>query len=417
MKTIWKMDVLQDLISFYGKGIVPQYVDQKNCDAIWVLNQKCNTNHKISYDKARYTDIKHKPVSQERYLRIGDIIINATGYGTAGRVAQVDNLIGDTTVDSHMIIIRANYNKVHPQYLAYYMKHNQATIESYAEGSTGQTEISKNRLCYEFKVRYPDLETQKKIAKVLSALDDKIELNNQINKNLEEQAQALYNSWFVDFEPFGGVVPADWSLTNLSDIAEFVGGYSYTSSELRQSATAMATIKNFDRNKGFKLEGYKEIAPSSKLKICQYADLFDTLVAHTDLTQKAEVIGNAELLMSKCEYENVIFSMDLVKVVPKNKLLSKFIIAAILQDKRFKEHCLGYVNGTTVLHLSKRALPDYQFLFPSNISMLNEFSATIEAMYRSIALNIDENIWLCKVRDTLLPKLMSGEIDVDNAEI
>lgn len=263
----------------------------------------------------------------------------------------------------------------------------------------------------------PDLETQKKIAKVLSALDDKIELNNQINKNLEEQAQALYNSWFVEFEPFGGVVPADWSLINLSDIAEFVGGYSYTSSELRQSTTAMATIKNFDRNKGFKLEGYKEIAPSSKLKICQYVDLFDTLVAHTDLTQKAEVIGNAELLMSKCEYENVIFSMDLVKVVPKNKSLSKFIIAAILQDKRFKEHCLGYVNGTTVLHLSKRALPDYRFLFPSKISMLNEFSATVEAMYRSIALNIDANIWLCKVRDTLLPKLMSGEIDVDNVEI
>ncbi len=81
----------------------------------------------------------------------------------------------------------------------------------------------------------------------------------------------------------------------------------------------MATIKNFDRKGGFKLDGYKEILPSNKLKPAQHADLFDILIAHTDLTQNAEVIGNAEMIMSKSGYSDIVFSMDLVKVLPKTK--------------------------------------------------------------------------------------------------
>ncbi len=400
--------VLDSIIDYRGK------TPKKSINGIPTLSAKSVKNNHIDYSECYFiSESEYKKFMVRGFPQKGDVLL--TTEAPMGLVARLDR--NGVAVAQRLLTIRGKKDVLDNGYLLYLLQspYGQSLLKAKETGTTvtgiKQSEFRK------IVLRIPDLETQKKIAKVLSALDDKIELNNQINKNLEEQAQALYNSWFVEFEPFGGVVPADWSLINLSDIAEFVGGYSYTSSELRQSTTAMATIKNFDRNKGFKLEGYKEIAPSSKLKICQYVDLFDTLVAHTDLTQKAEVIGNAELLMSKCEYENVIFSMDLVKVVPKNKSLSKFIIAAILQDKRFKEHCLGYVNGTTVLHLSKRALPDYRFLFPSKISMLNEFSATVEAMYRSIALNIDANIWLCKVRDTLLPKLMSGEIDVDNVEI
>lgn len=401
---------LSDFVEINPKETLPKYTLAKKI-AMEKLQPFCR--EVSGYDLEKF--------SGGSKFRNGDTIMaRITPCLENGKIAQI-NILDKEEVgfgSTEFLVFRAKKGFSDPNFIYYLIISELVRIPAIKSmvGSSGRQRVQTSVL-ENLEIDLPDLETQKKIAKVLSALDDKIELNNQINKNLEEQAQALYKSWFVDFEPFGGVVPADWSLTNLSDIAEFVGGYSYTSSELRQSATAMATIKNFDRNKGFKLEGYKEIAPSSKLKICQYADLFDTLVAHTDLTQKAEVIGNAELLLSKCEYENVIFSMDLVKVVPKNKLLSKFIIAAILQDKRFKEHCLGYVNGTTVLHLSKRALPDYRFLFPSKISMLNEFSATVEAMYRSIALNIDANIWLCKVRDTLLPKLMSGEIDVDNVKI
>ena len=81
----------------------------------------------------------------------------------------------------------------------------------------------------------------------------------------------------------------------------------------------MATIKNFERSGGFKIEGFKEIIPSSKLKPSQYIEIFDSLVAHTDLTQNADVIGNAEMLLTKANYQNIIISMDVVKFYQRTK--------------------------------------------------------------------------------------------------
>ena len=178
----------------------------------------------------------------------------------------------------------------------------------------------------------------------------------------------------------------------------------------------MATIKNFDRKGGLKLDGFKEIQPSAKLKPQQSANLFDLLVAHTDLTQKAEVIGNAEVLLSFGGYEKIVFSMDLVKVLPKSKT-PRFVLAAIVKSKQFKEHCLGYVNGTTVLHLSKKALPEFTLLFPRNSESLNELEKALKSIYGTIASNIEEIIKLQQLRDILLPKLMSGELDVSKLDI
>ena len=217
--------------------------------------------------------------------------------------------------------------------------------------------------------------------------------------------------------PFDATIPENWSEISLAEIADFFSGYSYKGAELSNSEIVMATIKNFDRKGGFKLDGYKEIKPSSKLKDTQFVELFDTLVAHTDLTQNAEVIGNAELVMSKSTYKEIIFSMDLVKVIPKNGKISKFLIAAILQDKKFKAHCLGYVNGTTVLHLSKKALAEYKIFLPNDTSVLKPLDDIITNLYIKIAENISENNHLEKIKKSLLPKLMSGEIDVSEIDI
>lgn len=263
----------------------------------------------------------------------------------------------------------------------------------------------------------PSLDVQREMVSYIKPIDDKIELNNEINNNLAEQIKTICTAWLSDYAPFGGVLPDDWSKTPLSSIADFVSGYSYKGAELTESNIAMATIKNFDRKGGFKLDGYKEIVPSSKLKDTQHAELFDTLVAHTDLTQNAEVIGNAEPVMSKSGYSDIVFSMDLVKVVPKNNHISKFLIAAILQDKKFKAHCLGYVNGTTVLHLSKKALPEYQLYLPDDLSALKPLDELVTALYQQISANIEEITKLEALRDTLLPKLMSGELDVSDTDI
>ena len=257
-------------------------------------------------------------------------------------------------------------------------------------------------------IRLPSISYQREISTVLKSLDDKIELNRRINDNLEQQAQALFKSWFVDNPN------SNWKKISLSEVASFVGGYSYTGKELTDfSNVAMATIKNFVRNGGFKAGGFKGINPSAKLKECHYANLFDILVAHTDLTQNADVIGNTELLLTCGKYNSIIFSMDLVKVLPKEIFPYRFLLATMIKNKMFKGHCLGYINGTTVLHLNKKALPEFEIRKPSDseAKIMNEILAPY---YKRMAKLLQETDKLISLRDTLLPKLMSGELKIND---
>ncbi len=234
--------------------------------------------------------------------------------------------------------------------------------------------------------------------------------NRRRNDNLEQQLQSLYREWFIDNPK------SDWTTINLSEIATFTSGYSYKGNELvENSDTAMATIKNFERNGGFKIDGYKPIVPSPRLKSEQRAQLFDILVAHTDLTQNAEVIGNAEILLSKDIYKDLIFSMDLVKVNVKESFPFQFLLALLLKNPRFKSHCIGYVNGTTVLHMNKRALPDYETIIPSEEDAIN-LNATAKAIFCQMSENLTEISNLIQLRDVLLPKLMSGELKINEID-
>ena len=276
------------------------------------------------------------------------------------------------------------------------------------------------------EVAIPSLATQQKIANILSSLDDKIEVNRRINEQLEELAQALFKSWFVDFEPFKdgefveselGMIPKGWKVYQLEELVNIISGYSYKGNELMDSDIAMATIKNFERSGGFKVDGYKEIIPSSKLKETQKVSLYDVIVAHTDLTQNADIIGNPAMIMSYNGYKKLIISMDLVKVEPIHKDISNGFLYTLLKDERFKRHALGFVNGTTVLHLSKKALPNYKVALPTDLSECKTISKTLDNLYIREANNYSEIESLTTLRDTLLPKLMSGEIDVNEVKI
>ena len=347
-------------------------------------------------------------------LSTGDIVFSRVG--SVDRCSYVDKSHDGWMFSGRCLRVRPT-EPVDSLYLYYYfcLEETKQFVRNIAVGATMPSINTK--LLGEVEIALPDLNNQKRIAAVLSSLDDKIENNQKLNDNLAEQIRTLCNSWLSDYEPFGGTCPDDWEHTPLSSFAKFISGYSYKGSELQESTTAMATIKNFDRKGGFKLDGYKEIMPSSKLKSEHHVELFDTLVAHTDLTQNAEVIGNAEPVLSFSGYGDIIFSMDVVKVIPDNPAISKFLIAAMLQTRQFKGHCLGYVNGTTVLHLSKKALPEYSLMLPKDLSILVPLDEAVSSMYRQMALNIDENVQLANLRDSLLPQLMSGKLDVSGLDL
>lgn len=306
------------------------------------------------------------------------------------------------------------------EFLYYLLKYNKDNIASQGSGTTF-AEVS-GKTMKDIEVVVPkEKEDQCRIASILSSLDRKIELNNKINADLEEMAQAIFKNWFVDFEPFKdgkfvdselGMIPEGWKVISLNEILDNVSGYSYKGSELQSSNIAMATIKNFERKGGFKTEGYKEIVISKKIKETQFVNMFDVLVAHTDLTQNAEIVGNPAIVLSKGGYEKLIMSMDLTKVISTIDGVTNGLLYCILSTSRFKEHALGYVNGTTVLHMSKKAVPEYTCAFPKDINQIRDLCITLDSIYKRMAVTYDENSRLSTLRDTLLPRLMSGELEV-----
>ena len=394
------------------------YSPKENWQFVNYLDTGNITMNKIDEIQNINTDKDKLPSRARRKVKTNSIIYstvrpNQLHYGIIKK--QPDNFL----VSTGFTVIDVNYDKAVPDFIYYALTKQEVTeqLQAIAEQSVSAYPSLKPSDIENLELMLPDKKTQERIVAILRSIDEKIKENNAINNNLAEQIKTICTAWLSDYAPFGGVLPDDWSKTPLSSIADFVSGYSYKGAELTESNIAMATIKNFDRKGGFKLDGYKEIVPSSKLKDTQHAELFDTLVAHTDLTQNAEVIGNAEPVMSKSGYSDIVFSMDLVKVVPKNNHISKFLIAAILQDKKFKAHCLGYVNGTTVLHLSKKALPEYQLYLPDDLSALKPLDELVTALYQQISANIEEITKLEALRDTLLPKLMSGELDVSDIDL
>ena len=383
-------------------------IDGANLKEITVTD---NIKKFVPEDKARSL---HRSIAKRR-----DVVVTISG--NVGQVSYIpdNSQYAEYLCSQRQFRVTFDESKIYVPYLVYYLHsvEGQSKILAFAN-QTGVPALSQPLKNFrKIKINLPSLLEQKKIAAILSALDEKIAINRAINDNLAEQIRTLCNSWLSDYEPFGGTCPDDWEHTPLSSFAKFISGYSYKGSELQESTTAMATIKNFDRKGGFKLDGYKEIMPSSKLKSEHHVELFDTLVAHTDLTQNAEVIGNAEPVLSFSGYGDIIFSMDVVKVIPDNPAISKFLIAAMLQTRQFKGHCLGYVNGTTVLHLSKKALPEYSLMLPKDLSILAPLDEAVSSMYRQKALNIDENVQLANLRDSLLPQLMSGKLDVSGLDL
>ena len=319
-------------------------------------------------------------------------------------IGRVGAYCGATYYEKQPIWISDNALSAKPKennntkYFYYFLKH--MDLNQHAGGSSHPlvTQTLLNSLDVEITA---SPEEQKTIASVLSSLDNRIDLLHRQNTTLERMAETLFRQWFVE------EAQEDWTFVELGGYVNCFNGVSYKSSELNASKTAMVTLKSFDRNGGFRLDGFKEF--TGRYKEQHIVVQGDLVVAHTDITQNAEVIGNPILVVASPSYETIVISMDLVKVTTKFDWLSNGFLYRMMRTREFKEHCLGYSNGSTVLHLSKQAIPSYEFLLPPK-EKIQFFTANVKAILGKKFKNIEQIQTLEKLRDSLLPKLISGEV-------
>ncbi len=384
MKSEWKK--LNEVAEFISRGITPAYVES---DGLCVLNQKCVRNGVVSLTPARLHNVVKKKVAQDKYLRHWDILVNSTGTGTLGRVAQVVEDIFPCTVDSHITIVRPS-KIIDPSFLGYVMIWNQPNIEGLAQGSTGQTELSKQRLGEEIKIPFPPLETQRKIAAILSALDDKIELNRRINANLSAQLETVYRGRFAaDDMKRGG---------SLADIC-------------RYSAERVAVEE-------LALDRYYSTENMAPEKAGALAAATLPAVANVVKCRAGDVlVSNIRPYFKKILYcqTDCGCSPDVLCFTPQTPELSAFLFATLYADEFF-EFMVAGSKGTKMPRGDKKQIMTYPVAIPT-VDELNEFNKLATPLLTEIENNRLENIALAAVRDAALPRLMSGEIDVSDVSL
>lgn len=352
----------------------------------------------------------------------GAVII--TTEAPMGEVAILDTS-KKVAFAQRIIVIEAIEDYVLNEYLYYYFQTRQFNHEL-TKRATGTTVIGiKSKELKQACVKIPSLIDQYRIISILSSFDRKITINDKVIANLEDQARAIFKSWFVDFEPFQdvdfieselGLIPEGWEIYQLSEKSKRVNGYTYKSKELSDDAHInMLTIKNFNRYGGPPNKAYKPIMKTERMRDHHYLNSGDLLVACTDLTQAADIIGRVLRYCKSDLYDKEIFSMDVIKIIP-NDVRDNLYLYFYLKSPLFKDFASSVATGTTVLHLPKKSVDSFKFAYPP-ASEIDEFTKIVTPMVELQEGLNKQNQTLVQLRDTLLPKLMSGQIDVSDLNL
>ncbi len=306
-----------------------------------------------------------------------------------------------------LMVLRAHEDVVLPQYLFAILKSQKVieTLQHLAETRSGTfPQITFSSELAPMNVMLPNIVTQKQIIAILSVIECKIKLNNEINANLEQQAQAIFKSWFVDFEPFGGTIPETWFMAKLGDIAS-IKTTSFSPAKNPDVILEHYSIPAFDKNKYPVFELAKEVK-SNKYILTSKSIMISKLNPNTKRVWRPMYL--TEFAVSSTEF--IIFEA--------NNPIYKDFIYSIIDSVDFMDWMCAHTTGST--NSRQRTIPSTTLEFKVPIAcdeIISEFCAIVSPMYDKISQNICENQKLVKIRDILLPKLMSGEIDVSDITI
>lgn len=250
------------------------------------------------------------------------------------------------------------------------------------------------------KCDIPDLNTQRRIASILSAYDNLIENNNKRIRLLEQMAENLYKEWFS----YHRIKPIS-SEISLTDIVSITRGLSYSSEEIDcNEGNDLINLKNIQAYGGFRLDGTKKY--SGKHKKDQIVREGDLVMGVTDMTQDRRTVGSVALIPNTISLS--VISADLIKLTSK---IDNVFLYAMFRWGGVSKYISQFANGANVLHLRPQALKNVKILLPSNV-FIDKYVSIVKPMIATINKLNTENEQLSRQRDLLLPRLMSGKLEV-----
>lgn len=393
---------LAEVASYISRGITPSYTD---ADGLCVINQKCIRNGSLSLAESRLHNESKKIVPTDKIVQPMDILVNSTGTGTLGRVAQVTANIR-ATVDSHVTIVRPS-KEVDALFLGYAVKWRKPFIEALAEGSTGQTELSRFRLGDEITIPLPSLVEQQQIAGILYAIDCKIKTNSKINDNLQQQLRSIFKAEFTDnpgLESMTQIPLSELCLVVTKGTTPTTLGKPFVESGINFiKAESILDDHSIDKSKFAFID--EETNALLKRSIIHAGDVVFTIAG----TLGRFALIDENVLPANTNQAVAIIRADVEKVLPE------YIYTCFIGEwhtdyyaKRVQQAVQANLSLTTIKSLPIPLLDDVK---------MGEYLKLILPIIKSIKVNEAQNEKLAALRDNLLPKLMSGEIDVSDIQL
>ena len=300
-----------------------------------------------------------------------------------------------------VIVFKAKEN-ISKDYLYYVLADDEFFKYSMATSKGTKMPRGDKTSIMNYPVKLPPLPTQQKIAAILSSLDDKIELNNKINTNLEQQAQALFKNCFVDFEPFGGKMPEGWKVGKLSDIADYLNGL------------AMQKFRPLEGEEGLPVLKIKELRQGccdESSELCSPSNVKSEYIIHD-----GDVIfsWSGSLLVDIWCGGTCGLNQHLFKVT--SKTYEKWFYYLWTKHHLGRFIFLAADKATTMGHIKREELDKAEVILP-NDKTYSRLTMTLSPIIDTIINNRVENRRLSEIRDNLLPELMSGNINVEDIKI
>lgn len=418
---------LSELTTFLQRGISPKYEEF----GIPVINQKCIRNGQLKRESVKFHS-KQKNISPEKYLVENDILVNSTGVGTLGRVARVGETPGEVVADSHVTIVRPNPELVDPVFLFYALRLSEPTIVSMASGSTGQTELSRFALG---ALEIPKLEksAQKFIASTFASIDAKISVNEALAQTLENIAQALFKSWFIDFDPVKakmagdapvgmdaetaalfstsirespeGSIPVDWEWGSVGKIADVVDCLHSKKPALIDEGKPFLQLNTIADDGILRYE----------LAACVSDEDYSKWTSRIEVSSGDCVVTNVGRVGAVSQIPHhfkAAIGRNITAVRPREKgETTSLLFAALTSDFMRREIEANTDSGTILDALNVKNIPSLKIPMPPT-ALIKKFEEIAGPMIRLRHELHRENVTLSSTRDALLPRLISGELEI-----
>ena len=399
----YKIDELIDEISMgpFGSDVKKEFYVKKG---VPILNGSNLQGFKLQEDSFGYLTEEKAKTLKKCIAQKGDIIV--THRGTLGQIVYVpkNSKYDKYVISQSQFRFRCKKDLVDVPYLVYYFHTREGQHKILANASqVGVPALARATSTFRrIEICLPPLAIQRRIASILSSLDRKIELNNKINANLEEMAQAIFKNWFVDFEPFKdgkfvdselGMIPEGWKVGSPYEYVKVVYGAPYKSAKFNDNGEGLPLIRIRD------------------LKDCNPQFYTPEILPQTEYVNMGDIVAgmDAEFVPHIWKGNTGLLNQRVCKLMPQQTSISNLFVLYLMKPEL--EFVQSYKTGTTVSHLGKADIDKFVVVLPP-LKVVEECSKILDSILQRIKNISAESRTLSLLRDTLLPRLMSGEIEV-----